>query len=156
MTCLMAISDEVLREPVSSPRSLPEKPEMLVWFLNSPGLPLSVVAPAMKQVRPKLSIVILSDRPQLSDEELQTVDAIATGSSEAPYFLPMLIPFLSSNIGPVPFLPANSALKFQNEVGHHPPRVLEDLKATVDSLSPTVRRQVIAEFRIVLAETDAA
>ena len=156
----MAISDEMQCDPLSSrdkPLVETEKPEMLVWFLNPPGLPLSVVAAAMKQVRRRLPIVILSDRPQVSDEEFQRVDAIAILSSEAPSFLPMLQPFLSPEPGPVPFLRNKGAMKFRNEFGRHQPRVLDDLKTTVNSLSPTVRRQVIAELRTVLADlTDAA
>src|SRR5512146_1682271 len=107
MTFLMAMSDKVQCDPLSSrdkPLVETEKPEMLVWFLNPPGLPLCVVAAAMKHVRLRLPIAILSDRPQVSEEELQTVDAIAILSSEAPSFLPMLQPFLIPEPGPVPFL----------------------------------------------------
>ena len=160
MTCLMAISDEVQSDPVSSrdwPLVLNEKPEMLVWFLKPPGLPLSVVAAAMKQLRIRLPIVILSDRPQDSDEEFQTVDAIAIGSSEAPSLLPIIQPFLSPKPGPVPFTRTNGEVDSGKEFGRYQPRVLDDLKASVDSLSPAVRRQLIAELRTVLAElTDAA
>lgn len=160
MTCLMAITDQVLREKVSSREKIlvqTEKPEMLVWFLNPPGLPLSVVSAAMKQVRPNVRIVILSNRAQLSDEEFQTVDAIATVSSEARYFLPILKPFLSPMTGPVPSLPTNGELKSRKESMHYRSRILDDLKAAVDSLQPTVRRQLIAGFRVVLVEfADAA
>lgn len=160
MTFLMAMSDKVQCDPLSSrdkPLVETEKPEMLVWFLNPPGLPLCVVAAAMKHVRLRLPIAILSDRPQVSEEELQTVDAIAILSSEAPSFLPMLQPFLSPEPGPVPFLGTSSALKFRKRFGLHQPRGLNDLKLTVDSLSQTVRRQLIAELRTVFAEwADAA
>ena len=160
MTCLMAISDEVQSDPLSSrdrPTVLKGKTEMLVWFLNPPGLPLSVVAAAMKQLRIRLPIVILSDRPQDSDEEFQTVDAIAIGSSEAPSVLPIIQPFLSPEPGLVPFLRANGEVESRKEFRRHQPRVLDDLKASVDSLSPAVRRQLIAELRTVFAElTDAA
>jgi hypothetical protein len=154
MTCLMAIADEVLSETVPM---LMEKPQIFVWYLKPPGLPLSVVAAAMNQLRPKLPIVIFSDHQQVSQEEFQTVDAIATVSSQASSFLPILQPFLSPEPGPVPFLRTNGKSRSRGRFAHYQPRVLDDLKAAVDSLSPTARRQVIAEFRTVLAElTDAA
>lgn len=160
MTCLMAIADKVLNEMESNServQALTENPEIFVWYLNPPGLPLSVVAAAIKQIRPKLPIVIFSDHQQVSQEEFQTVDAIATVSSEAPAFLPILQPFLSPEPGPVRFLRTNGKSEPRERLGQYQPRVLDDLKAIVDSLSPTVRRQLIAELRAVLTElTDAA
>ena len=125
MTCSMAISDELQCDPVSSRDALPvltEKPEILVWFPNPPGL-----------------------------------HAIDILSSEAPSLLPLLQPFLSPEPGPVPFLRRNGEVESRKEFGRPQPRVLDDLKATIDSLSPTARQQLIAELRTVLAElADAA
>ena len=119
MTCSMAISDELQCDPVSSRNALPvltEKPEILVWFPNPPGL-----------------------------------HAIDILSSEAPSLLP------SPEPGPVPFLRRNGEVESRKEFGRPQPRVLDDLKATIDSLSPTARQQLIAELRTVLAElADAA
>lgn len=156
MTCIVAISDALVSKfAFSIEEGTSEKPEMRVWHLNPPGLPLPVVAAALKHVQPKVAIVVLSDGPHLREEELQTVDAVATVSSEAPFFLPILQPFIRSE--PVPFLRTSDTTKLGGKLRHNQPPVLNELKSVVDSLKPAARKHMITELQTVLMElADAA
>ena len=104
----------------------------------------AAVAAVMKQIRPLVPIVMLSDGLDLPEGALEMVDALVTKSDGPRFLLATLQSVLPAR--PVPLGCGTGENSPSDDRGREPHRVLDELKAVIDSLPPQVKERVLTEL----------
>jgi CheY-like chemotaxis protein len=108
----------------------------------------AAVAAAMKQVKPKVPIVMLADGLELPEGIFQTVDALVT-KSDGPRFLLLTLQSVLEADRTLSATDAEETVPKEDR-RHDGRRALEDLRALIDSFALETRRHVVREIRTVL------